>query len=129
MRCLVGGSVLALALAASAPAAGEALCGEEFTSSEAFEADIKARPGVTILSSDASVVSYSDPATNFIWNFATSAHEAFPSVACRRLVKAGDAYNVVTEISCGAEKAACERLVEAYNELDRKMRESVEKGR
>jgi hypothetical protein len=127
MRWLTGGSLLALALAASCPAAGEVLCGEEFTSAEALQAVIKAKPGVKVLASDASTVSYSDPATNFIWNFATRANEAFPSVVCRRLVKVGRAFNVATEISCGAEKAACDRLAETYRELDRKMRESVEK--
>jgi hypothetical protein len=127
MRWLTGGSLLALALAASSPAAGEVLCGETFTSAEALEAVIKTRPGVKVLASDASAVSYSDPATSFIWNFAKKANEAFPSVACRRLVKAGGAFNVVTEIECGAAKAACDRLAASYNELDRKMRESVEK--
>jgi hypothetical protein len=127
MRWLTGGTLLVLALAASAPAIGEVLCGEEFTTAEGLEAIIKAKPGVKILASDASAVSYSDPATNFIWNFATRANNAFPSVACRRLVKVGGAFNVVTEISCGAEKAACDHLAASYNELDRRMRESVEK--
>jgi hypothetical protein len=80
-----------------------------------------------VLASDASTVSYSDPATNFIWNFAMRANEAFPSVVCRRLVKVGAAFNVETDIFCGAKKAACDHLAQSYNELDRKMRESVEK--
>jgi len=127
MRCYTGGSALALALAVSAPAAGAVLCGEKFISTEALESVIRAKPGVKVLASDASVISYSDPATHFIWNFATRANAAFPSVACRRIVKVGAAFKVVTEITCGAEKAACDRLAESYNELDRRMRESVEK--
>jgi hypothetical protein len=129
MGYIVGGWSLALALAVCAPAAAEELCGEEFASHDALEAVIKAKPGVKVLGSDASVASYSDPATNFIWNFATSENAAFPSVACRHLVEVDGAYSVATEISCGAEKAACDRLADSYNELDRKMRESVEKGR
>jgi hypothetical protein len=127
MRCLIGGWTLALTLALSAPAAGEVLCGEKFTSAEVLEAAIRAKPGVKVLASDVSTTSYTDPATDFVWNFATSLNEAFPSVACRRLVKVGEAFNVVTDISCGAEKPACDRLAESYNELDRRMRESVEK--
>jgi hypothetical protein len=92
-----------------------------------LEATIKAKPGIEVLPSDATVVSYSDPATSFIWNFAADTNEAFPHVACRRLVEVDGAYRVVTEISCGAEKAACDRLAESYNALDRKMREAVEK--
>jgi hypothetical protein len=102
-------------------------CGEEFESVQALEALIRAKPGIKVLQSDPSVVSYSDPATNYIWNFATKTHEAFPHVACRRLVEVDGAFQVVTEISCGADKAACDRLAAAYGALDRKMREAVEK--
>jgi hypothetical protein len=124
MRGLIGGTFVALALAAT-PAAGEALCGEEFAEIPELEALIKAKPGVQVLSSDSSFVSYSDPATNFIWNFTVNGHEAYPSVACRRLIAVDGAYNVATEISCGADKSACDRLAESYNELDRRMREST----
>ena len=128
LRCLAGALSLALALQVCVPAvAGETLCGEEFTSLEALEAVIKAKSGIKVLPSDASVVSYSDPATNFIWNFATKANQAYPSVACRRIVEVDGAFRVVTNISCGAEKAACDRLAAAYNELDKKMRDAVEK--
>jgi hypothetical protein len=130
VRSLIGGLLLlpALAISASAGAgSGRVFCGEDFVSVEGLEAVIKSKPGIKLLQSDASVVSYSDPATNFIWNFATKANEAFPYVACRRLVKDGGAFRVVTDISCGAEKAACDRLPASYNELDRQMREAVEK--
>ena len=129
MRGLIGGSLLLPILAASALAGGSAgtFCGEEFESVQALEALIRAKPGIKVLQSDPSVVSYSDPATNYIWNFATKTHEAFPHVACRRLVEVDGAFQVVTEISCGADKAACDRLAAAYGALDRKMREAVEK--
>jgi hypothetical protein len=48
-------------------------------------------------------------------------------VACRRLLQENGSYRVATDISCWAEKPACDRLAESYNELDRRMRESVEK--
>jgi hypothetical protein len=129
VRGLIGGSLLLPFLAGTALAGGGegTFCGEEFKSVEALEALIQAKPGIKVLASDPSVVSYSDPATSYIWNFATKANEAFPHVACRRLVEVDGAFQVVTEISCGAEKAACDRLAAAYNELDRKMREAVEK--
>jgi hypothetical protein len=130
VRSLIGSLLLLSSIAAPAsagPGTGEVFCGEEFQSVEALEAIIKSKPGIKVLASDASVVSYSDPATNFVWNFATETNEAFPHVACRRLVQVDGAFRVVTEISCGAEKAACDRLVAAYNDLDRQMREAVEK--
>jgi hypothetical protein len=118
---------LACVSATAGRAQGQVLCGEESASVEALEAIIKGKPGIKVLASDTSIISYSDPATNFIWNFAKKANEAFPYVACRRLVPADGAFQVVTEISCGAEKAACDRLAVAYKELDRQMREAVEK--
>lgn len=130
MRSFICGSLLlsmTWVSAAAGPGQGQALCGEEFGSVEALEAVIQSKPGIKVLASDPSIISYSDPATNFIWNFAKRANEAFPYVACRRLVPVDGAFQVVTEISCGAEKAACDRLAEAYKELDRRMREAVEK--
>jgi hypothetical protein len=130
VRRLIAGLLLLPALAVSTlagPGKDKVFCGEEFASVEGLEAIIKSKPGIKVLASDASVVSYSDPTTSFIWNFATKANEAFPYVACRRLDKVDGAFRVVTDISCGAEKAACDRLAAAYNELDQKMRDAVEK--
>ena len=89
MRGLIGGSLLLPMLAGSALAGASdgTFCGEEFKSVETLEALIQAKPGIKVLPSDPSVVSYSDPATNYIWNFATKANEAFPYVACRRLAE------------------------------------------
>ena len=130
MRGLLAGLVLLSTLApsqAAGPGKGEVLCKEAFESVDAFEGIIKAKPGIKVLVSDATIASYSDPATGFIWNFARKANEAFPYVACRRAIEVNGAFRVVTDISCGAETAVCDRLVAAYNELDRKMREAVEK--
>jgi hypothetical protein len=130
MRGLIAGLVLLSTLAASAaggPGKGEVFCGEAFESVDSLEGIIKAKPGIKVLVSDATIASYSDPATGFIWNFARSANDAFPYVACRRPIKVGGAYWVKTDISCGAAKATCDRLVERYNELDRKMRETIER--
>ena len=113
--------------ASAGPGGGQVFCGEAFESVEALETIIKSKPGIKVLVSNASAVSYSDPATNIIWNFARKANEAFPYVACRKLVKVDGAFNIVTDISCGAEKEACDRLPAAYNELDQKMRDAVEK--
>jgi hypothetical protein len=130
VRSLLGAVLLlpALAVWASAGQNGANMfCGEQFESVQALEALIRAKPGIKVLPSDPSIVSYSDSATNYIWNFATITHDAFPHVACRRLVEVDGAFQVVTEISCGANKAVCDRLAAAYDALDRQMREAVEK--
>jgi hypothetical protein len=84
VRSLIGGLLLLPALAVSTlagPGNGKMFCGEEFASVEGLEAIIKSKPGVKVLPSDASVVSYTDPTTSFIWNFATEANEFFVSHA------------------------------------------------
>ncbi len=63
----------------SAPArADEALCGETFTAIDVLEQAIKGKPSIKVLPSDDTVVCYCDPATSFIWNFATASNAAFP---------------------------------------------------
>jgi hypothetical protein len=60
-----------------------------------------------------------------LWNFTKATHPAHPSVACRRLVRQGDAWNVRTDIQCRAAKPQCDKLAADYRALDNQMRESI----
>jgi hypothetical protein len=60
-----------------------------------------------------------------IWNFTKATHPAHPSVACRRIVRQGDAWNVQTDIQCRAAKPQCDKLAADYNALDNQMRDSI----
>ena len=60
------------------------------------------------------------------WSFAPRDHEAFPSVGKRQLVQRADGrFEVVTTVLCEAEKAACDRLLQSYRDLDKAMMESL----
>ena len=60
-----------------------------------------------------------------VWNFTKDSHPAHPSVACRRIVKDGDALRIATQLRCSAAKAACDQLAEDYRTLDKKMMEAI----
>jgi hypothetical protein len=108
-------------------ASAATICGIEAATFESLEATIKSTPGVTVLPSDGSVVSYRDAKTQIIWNFSTKSSPAFPSVACRFLEQVDGAFRVKTNVVCGAAKTVCDRLVAAYDELDRKMTAAAKK--
>jgi len=116
----------AVAITATGATAAETFCGEAFTSHEALEAAIKAKPGIKVIASDASVVSYSETGKSIIWNFSTKASPAFPTVVCRRLVEKSGSFNLATDIKCGASQEACNRLAASYRELDNQMKQSLD---
>jgi hypothetical protein len=124
---LIGGFMFVPATMSATAAEGE-LCGEKPASVQALEGVIKAKPGVKVLPSAAMYVSYRDPATTYIWNFATPINPAFPSAACRRLVDIAGEHRVATNIMCEADKEACDREAEAYLQLDRQMTDAISKS-
>lgn len=111
-----------LVLGTPCPAvAAEGLCGEAAETLAGLEALVKSKPGVEVVPSDGTVVSYSLGQAGKIWNFATGSNPAYPSVACRTLEHKDGAYYVSTKIHCQAEKAACDALAQSYDALDRQM--------
>src|SRR5262245_14893332 len=64
-----------------------------------------------------------------VWNFTKDSHPAHPSVACRRIVKDGDALRVETQLRCNAAKTACDQLAEDYRTLDKQMMEAIKQQR
>ena len=61
-----------------------------------------------------------------LWNFTKASHPAYPSVACRRIVKDADgALRVETQLRCNAAKVACDRLAADYAALDKQMMEAM----
>jgi hypothetical protein len=86
---------------------------------------IKQLPGATMppsRSPDFDVVSLRGE----LWNFTKKSHPAYPSVACRRIVKVADGgMRVETQLRCYAAKAACDRLAADYTALDKQMMEAM----
>lgn len=63
---------------------------------------------------------------NVTWTFAPEGHEAHPSVARRDLVEEDGRLYVRTEIRCEAAKEACDRLNQAFQDLNERMMQSLE---
>ena len=91
-----------------------------------FERTIKSLPGVTVLPSDDSIVSYFD-VNHVIWNFSTTGSFAYPSVACRRVIDLDGNIRVETQLICNASQDACDRLAAAYVKLDKEMTDFLNK--
>jgi hypothetical protein len=64
-----------------------------------------------------------------VWNFTKDSHPAHPSVACRRVVKDGDANRIETQLRCNAVKAQCDRLAEDYRILDKQIMDAIRQQR
>jgi hypothetical protein len=64
-----------------------------------------------------------------VWNFTKTAHPAHPAVACRRIVKDGDALRVETQLRCNATRAACGQLAADYRTLDQHMMDAIKQKR
>jgi hypothetical protein len=126
MHCLTAGLTMALLIGAGGAASAEALCGREVGSLTDFEATIKTLPGVKVLPSDDSVVSYVD-ADGVIWNFSTKGSPEFPSLACRKVIERDGKFYVETRLRCGASQDVCDRLAAAYVKLDKQMMDALEK--
>jgi hypothetical protein len=88
---------------------------------------LRAKPGVTFSTQDGwTIVKDTDDSS---WSFTPASHYAHPSVGHRRLLQHQDRFYVRTELVCQATKAACDRLFEDYQLLDRRMNEAIAKGK
>ena len=97
------------------------------TVSEALET-LKTKPGVNVKFTQPdnwTVISAPDSKT--VWSFTPSAHYAYPAVVKRELkVRAnGDVY-IETRALCQAEKVACDKLIEEFNQLNSRTRSAVQ---
>jgi hypothetical protein len=88
---------------------------------------LRAKPGVTFSTQEGwTIVKDTDGAN---WSFTPADHYAHPSVGRRTLHEHQGQYYVRTELVCQATKAACDRLHEDYQLLDRRMNEAIRKGK
>jgi hypothetical protein len=132
MRTLKCCLLLAIALLALQASPGrtqtQTICGQPLDADlAAMHERIKQLPGATLPPSrnlDFDVVSFPDQ----LWNFTKRSHPAYPSVACRRIIKDADgARRVATQLQCNASKAACDRLAADYTALDKEIMEAIKK--
>lgn len=76
---------------------------------------------------DKAYVALHDKARNTTWTFRVAGHPAHPSAVCRRPLQDGDRLRLEMGVSCGAAEVECEKLVNAFEELNQRMIQELEK--
>ena len=123
---LVAGTVSAFAQ--SQPPLPENSGSFEYKSvAEAMDA-VKAKPGATVSITKPDgwvIVSESDGRT--VWSFTPAGHYAYPAVVRRAVVvRSNGDVHVEMSALCEAQKEPCDRLMREFQELNERMRESVQ---
>jgi hypothetical protein len=88
---------------------------------------LKAKPGVKFSNNGGWTIA--EDTGGVLWSFTPANHFANPAVGRRTLLEHNGRYFVRTEILCEAQKAACDRLKDDYDLLDKRMMEAINKGK
>lgn len=95
---------------------------------EAALAALKAREGVKVSLQQGWTIIEDQSNNKFVlWSFAPSNHPAHPTAIRREIVKDSAGISVEMSALCQAAKAACDRLIGEFKELNNKMRDSMQR--
>ena len=122
------GLVCSQGITDSAPSDTNADSGVGFkTVSEALET-LKAKPGVSVnFTKPDNWTIISEPDGKAVWSFTPPTHYAYPAVVKREIkVHANGGVYIETRALCQAEKVACDRLLEEFNQLNNRARSAVQ---
>jgi hypothetical protein len=120
---LLPGIALALALnissqpATPAPGVSESTEFDYPTVAAALTA-LLATPGLDKVFREDGWLGFSDTKNKIIWAFAPNGHPAYPIVVKRVMIGEGKTMQVKTSYKCEAPKAACDKLMLQFYELD-----------
>ena len=88
--------------------------------------DLRSRRGVTITNQGGWTV-VDDRENLTLWSFTPPGHPAHPAGVKRTIVKDSSGnVSVVMSARCGASKTACDKLWSEFNELNNRMRQSIQ---
>jgi len=102
------------------------LCGRPMEAPEALFQRL-AKEKLPEIHRDKAYVALHDKARDTTWTFTVAGHPAHPSAVCRRPVQDGDGLRIEMSVSCRAAEAECEKLVNAFQELNQHMIKELEK--
>jgi hypothetical protein len=89
---------------------------------------VRTKNGVTVsLQSGWTIVE--DRANLTLWSFTPSGHPAHPAAFRRTITEKDGAFFVQTDGLCEATKAACDKLMAEFQELNDKMRDAIRQKR
>lgn len=117
-----------LALSVPLAVAQDDLCGRRREAPDALYNRLTASEKLKEGFRDKSYVTITDTASNVIWTFTVPGHPAHPSVVCRQPVEEpGKDLQIRMDVQCSAAEVACEKLVDAFEDLNRRMLQDAKK--
>jgi hypothetical protein len=130
---LIGFVALATAVASACQKSAETdqFCGRPFEPRGDLLTSARADVRLTLFHEDQNYAAFTDRnRLPIIHAFTKPAHPAYPAAICRELIHEPDgSWSVKINIRCAADKAICDQLAADYRQLDREMRESLERDR
>ena len=118
----VGSSMLS-----AGPATAQDLCGRPPEEPQALLDRLTKDEKLDEAFRDKSYVAISDKAKDTIWTFTVAGHPAHPSVVCRRPVQDSGKLRLQMDVRCNAAESECEKLVHAFQELNQRMLQDMQK--
>jgi hypothetical protein len=89
---------------------------------------LRARSDVKVTEQDEWII-INDPVSTTLWSFTPMNHPAHPAVIKRSVVENNGGTYLDMKGLCQAEKAACDKLMEEFKEMNEKMRAYMEASR
>jgi hypothetical protein len=111
----------------AAPARAQDLCGRPVEAPDALYERLAKTEKLPEIHRDKGYVALHDKARQVTWTFTLPGHPAHPSVICRQPVQEGKGWRIEMGVSCRAADAACEKLVDAFDKLNERLVQDLEK--
>ncbi len=127
LSCSVGLLTGAVMFATGVAAQPNDLCGRPQEKAGALFERLTKSEKLPEIHRDKAYVALFDKARETTWTFTVAGHPAHPSAVCRQVVKDGDRLRIDTNIACSAAEAECEKLANAFEELNQRMLQDLEK--
>lgn len=94
------------------------------TVAEALAA-LRAKPGVDMRVQGGWTIA-TEREANVLWSFAPQGHPAYPAAVKRHTYEKDDTAYIGMDVLCEASKTACDKLVREFQELNARIRESMQ---
>jgi hypothetical protein len=108
-------------------AAADDLCGRPKEAPSALFERLSKAEKLPEIHRDKAYVALHDKARDTTWTFTFAGHPAHPTAVCRRPVQSGDRVSIEMHVTCSAPEAECEKLVNAFEELNQRLVQDLEK--
>jgi hypothetical protein len=122
--------VFSIALNQVTAAEANPICGLKYVSPSQVEKVLKRQKKLSPNSADSLYTSYLDQSSRteiVLWAFTRSGNPSHPSVICRRMTLESKGWMMRMDARCGGPKAACDKMVSDFSNLNRKISQELRK--